>query len=262
MTFDVKFGLEQGIHTRQGRKLIENSSFIDDIIDSCRINDFLVVRGFNTGSEPLFYPKVVLIGVQYDGTIVLPEKYDGNYFNIRVKNILLSNVKPKSIFIGEGNNKRLVPDDKLKYQNTFWHPFIGTYEIRLVGDPVTSELENQGIAGVADLMAETNAKKHLCPEIMKAVNEKDIAGMVFAVMHFNYFINDGHILKTLETNNISYVLLCPKTVYLSKNIPTRYINEEIQKDYERVLKLISNIDFNHDAMTINEMIKFLSEGFQ
>lgn len=243
MALTAKFGLERGIHAKDGITVVDNSMFIDDVVEACKPNNFLAVRGFS--NSEYFDPKVVLVGFQYDDTIVQSEG-DASYFTTRVRSLITRLARKKSVIVShgaEGTSK-----DKAQFKPTaLLYPFFDTHDVRYVDSDNIVEganlLKKQGIA-VDDATMEQRVRDLFIPGIMKAVQDANIAGRVFVAMHINQFVPQSEIIKALEKQGISYLLLCPDRLFLSRNVNSPYTYSELQTLYKMQLKHVAGMQLN------------------
>lgn len=240
MILTPRFGLEHGIHSKDG-VVSDKSRFIDNVVETCKRNDFLTVRGFSTSEY--FDPRLVIIGTQYD-------KHTGKpaYYLPKLKAILSALVKPKSILVGEFQNCHPEIDMKEMFKDRAFYDFIGINDVRFVDDNSSldriEELRAAGIYGSPSFSAHRR-QNFLAPGILQATQDVDIDARVLAVMNFNHFIADYYILKFLENNNVSYLLICPKIALLPQGVHVPYDQETAQEMYEKQLVSAAKINLNN-----------------
>lgn len=259
MVFDARYGLAKGINTRTGRRMMTCSNFIDNLVNVCGENDYLIVRGFTPSPEnPLFDPKVVLIGWQCDHTLILPEGTK-KYFVPRVESILEKLITRNSIIIGEGGARELTLKDRGLFDSYPFSKFIGSYKIKLVDNPeliiAKAELELQGI-DCWNVCVERNIKEYILPGILDSV--KKTRNKTFVVIDGGYFIRNQTLLTLLEESNVSYVLLCPKQVFLLKTSASNACSlESIWQQYCNRINEIANAQYitSQEQLIINQILK-------
>ena len=101
MVLPTRLGLERGIHTKDGKRITSHNAFIDSVVNACSANDFIIARAFSDSES--FNPRLVLIGIQYDHTIQLPEGQN-EYFVPKVGAIL----------------EQLITKNSIEFSNTFY----------------------------------------------------------------------------------------------------------------------------------------------
>ena len=259
MELSTMLGLERGIHTKDGKRITSHNAFIDSVVNACSANDFIIARAFSDSES--FNPRLVLIGIQYDHTIQLPEGQN-EYFVPKVGAILEQLITKNSIILGEGGARELTLKDRGLFDGRPFNRFVGNYPVRLIDNPdlmtAKIELELQGV-DCWDACAEGNIKNYLAPEILRAVREP--RDRVFCMLDGGYFVRNNKLLEALEASNVSYLLLCPRQVFLLKTAPKGSSPNDIRRIYYDRLVDIASDQYvtEHEMQIIDQALKEASK---
>ena len=239
MVLPTRLGLERGIHTKNGGQVVDHSRFIDDLIEACDQNDFLLARGFSTSE--FFDPKVVVFGVQHETAL------RNGYTNPRMTAILKRIINERSVLVGDGAEGVPSVEKRAMYCRHPFYEFIGKRPITFIDNEKAIDAADdlaKGIKGLKEISASQRAREHLAPGLVRIASETNIAERVIAVMGIHHFITgERYILPTLEQKGINYALACPRTRFIPPGSNIGMDHEEFQAYYQKLLENTADAKF-------------------